>query len=139
MNGADEIAEILESLHDIRLPPDAAGGIWSDIAAAFALGLLIAWALTGLIRLFTTRVGREHRSAVSLLEAARALPPQERLSVIASVMQKAAGDRDWLEEIGESGMRSALDVSLYSRGVEVDVDALHSAAIPALKRLERAR
>lgn len=138
MNEDAEIAEILESLHDIRLPLEASGGIWADIAAAFALGLLIAWALTGLIGLVTTRVDRGPRSALPILEAARDLPPQERLAVIASVMQNAARGRDWLAEIGEAGMRSALDVSLYTREVEVDVEALHNAAIPALKRLERA-
>ena len=137
MNEDAEIAEILESLHDIRTPIEAAGGPWSDIAAALALGLAAAWLFTALIRLVTRRVERHRASGLPVLEAARNLPPQERLAVIASVMQNAAKGRDWLAEIGEAGMRKTLDISLYTRNVEVDVDALHEAAIPALKRLER--
>ncbi|PUB19427.1 hypothetical protein [Yoonia sediminilitoris] len=44
---------MLQSLHDIRLPADAPGGLWAELAAAAGLGLALALVFSFLIPLFT--------------------------------------------------------------------------------------
>ena len=72
-------AAMLAGLRDIRLPPDAAGGIVADLLAATGLGLLLAvllgWGLSRL-RLAPRRPGPGTARAVALT------PDQRRLALL---------------------------------------------------------
>jgi hypothetical protein len=50
---APESAALLAGLHDIRLPLEAAGGVFAELTAAAGLGLLLALLLAPLVRAAT--------------------------------------------------------------------------------------
>lgn len=47
---------MLSSLRDIRLPAEAAGGIWADVAVSAGLAGLAALTVAGLVRLISLRL-----------------------------------------------------------------------------------
>ncbi|TCP40417.1 hypothetical protein [Rhodovulum marinum] len=50
-----EVDTLLEALHPVRLPPEAAGGLPAEALAALGIGLLLAAALAPVLRGLTAR------------------------------------------------------------------------------------
>lgn len=72
---------MLDSLHEIRLPVDAPGGLLADVTAAAGLGLILALILGFLIPIFTTAraKGALTPDLSARIIALRELPEQERV------------------------------------------------------------
>lgn len=82
---------MLASLHDIRLPTEAAGGLLAEVAIAIALGLLSAVALGFVMPVFARRRRPEVEPSLNERVAAlRHLPDEARAVALLHLMRSAA-------------------------------------------------
>lgn len=82
---------MLASLHDIRLPTEAAGGLLAEIAVAIALGLLCAAALGFVMPAFAQRRRPEVEPSLDERVAdLRHLPDEARAMALLHLMRDAA-------------------------------------------------
>lgn len=81
------VAELVAELHPPRLPAAAVATHWTDVLAAFGLGLLLAALLAAVLApLLRPRARRE--TPAERLDHARTLPPGERLVVQLAVLRE---------------------------------------------------
>ncbi len=115
-------AELVAGLHDIRLPPEAPGGFIAELAAAAAIGLLIALAAGFLLSLIAApslqkRPPRARPDTLARqIQVLRALPDDDRtialLRLLKSCNPKAA---------------ATLEARLYRPGGLPSIASLESA------------
>lgn len=94
MNGAMSREAMLAGLQDIRLPPDAAGGLLSDVAVGIGLAAFAALVGVALLRAF----GRERTTTrpptlSERVTAINALPEEERRVALLHLLKDEAPDR----------------------------------------------
>lgn len=84
---------MLASLQDIRLPAEAAGGLWADVALSVGLAGVAALALAGLVRLFSLR--RTNPRPMTLQERLGAidqLPESDRRVALLHLLKQVSPD-----------------------------------------------
>ncbi|MDW4498647.1 hypothetical protein R5H30_11690 [Sulfitobacter sp. D35] len=119
-NGIDR-ETMLASLHDIRLPPTASGGLLADLLVAVALGLLAAFAVA-LVLPWLSRP-RTPTGATSLAERAaelRDLPETDRALALLHLGREAGLD-----------LTEARRDRLYAPGVFPEARALQARLLQA--------
>ncbi len=110
-------AAMLRGLQDIRLPGEAAGGVLAEGLAALGLGLLLALALSVILRPLMDRKPKAHVETLDdRIEAALALPEGDRQLALLRLLAQ----------------HDAVDPAIYALDGLPDTDAL-------LARLQQAR
>lgn len=108
-------AELAAALRPIRWPIPTEAEAYADGLLAFGLGLLVALATYGLLRLFLARRADPRRRLRQELAAARGLAPPERLLALARLAARVLP--------ADAAPRPALEAALYRPGVPLDLDA----------------
>ena len=104
------------SLHDITLPPEAAGGWLSDVAMTVGLAALVALVLAGALRLISQRrAALRPRTMADRLADLRGLPPDDRRIALLHLLRSRAPDR--YAEVARD---------LYRRDTSLDLDGLEA-------------
>lgn len=120
-------AEVVATLHPVRLPADFARLGWQDGLAALSLGILAGLILLILVRPLLTRKPDPRAALRAELARIRTLPAQERLfrqaALLARVSDAVPRAEDWRQ-------------ALYRKDMAVDLDALE-ARILQLARKDR--
>ncbi|MBE0452373.1 hypothetical protein [Roseovarius autotrophicus] len=116
MSRATHESAMLAALQDIRLPEVAEGGAPADLAAAVALGAVLALGAAGLVRLLLRR--RRARRAPTLSDRLDALGGQEAAVRRVGLLHLA---RDHLP-----AHYTAVKPDLYRRDTDLDLDALEA-------------
>ncbi len=107
---------MLQALHDIRLPAEAAGGALGDMAATLAMAGILALLVGSAIRLMTRkRIARQDRSLADVLDELQAMPEADRRVALLHLLKARAPSRF-----------EALRPSLYRRGSGSDVNQLEA-------------
>lgn len=107
---------MLAALHDIRLPSEAAGGAFGDMAAAIAMAGILALLVGSSIRLMTRkRIAQQAPSLADVLEELQNLPDAERRVALLHLLKARAPDRF-----------EALRSGLYRRGSGSDIHQLEA-------------
>lgn len=128
---------VLSGLYGLRETPPG----WSELIAAFALGLLIASAF-GLAAFMFRSASRSPDIADRLVHL-RALPEQERTIALAGILKdltdrKVGGDAPWPERAASGfglGEETAMRLGrLYQAGPSPDPEALERAILTAGRR-----
>jgi hypothetical protein len=144
MSAADKIVDaetLLGMLHPFRGPAPEAVGVAAEALAALAVGLALGAALVAL---------RGRRRAADPLAAARAGPPEARLTAALAALRAAARPRpgeDWAAAadrrtrggFSRAPTLAAARDALYRGGPLPDPDRALAEARRLLRRLRRAR
>lgn len=87
-------AALRASLIDIRLPSDAAGGVWAELIVAIGAASLLAVGIAALVRLLGQKRAVSHAPTMSdrLAEIA-ALPPTDRRVALLHLLREVAPER----------------------------------------------
>ncbi len=104
---------MLAGLRDIRLPADAPGGLWADLLAALALGLMLA-VLAGLVLRLMTRA-RPRGPIANAADGIHALPEEDQRLALLRLLKARAPDR-----------YATLTQALYQRGGLPDIAVLRA-------------
>ena len=113
---------ILASLHDIRLPTEAAGGLLAEVAVAIGLGFLCAGVLGFVIPVFAGRRRPEvGRTLVERVADLRHLPDEARAMALLHLMRSATPetmpkDRTTLYAADGFPTAAELETALLNRG-----------------------
>lgn len=97
--------DMLVGLQGLRLPEGAPGGLLAEVLVAVGLGLVIAWGLSFLVGLVSTRVVQVTPSLRDQLAALRDLPEAERSVALLHLIR--THDRAVADQLG---------ARLYGRG-----------------------
>lgn len=111
---------MLASLHDIRLPPTAAGGLLADVMVAIGFACLAALLVVGFLRLFSTiRRAERTETLAQKVERLSALPDPDRRVALLHLLRTHAPDR-YADIAGQLYKPGALDL----RALEAEVSRL---------------
>ena len=108
-------ADLAAALRPIRWPIPTEAEAYADGLLAFGLGLLVALALYGLLRVFLARRADPRRRLRQEIAAARDLGAAERLFALARLAAR--------ELPADAAPRPALEAALYRPGASIDLDA----------------
>jgi hypothetical protein len=85
---------MLSSLRDIRLPTEAAGGAWADLAATIGLAAMAALGVVLALRVFSLRRAAPATAGPkAALDALRDLPDEDRRVALLHLLRDHAPDR----------------------------------------------
>lgn len=115
-DGALSETAMLISLRDIRLPPEAAGGVVADVAVTLGLAALIAFFMAGLARAVSQRkITGQTPSLRAQIAGLSDQPEPERRVALLHLLRAHAPDR-----------YVALRGDIYAPGGGVDPDTLEA-------------
>jgi len=148
--GECALADPLEELRGLHMPPMDLSAVVAEVCAAFAIGLFCAWLLAGFIGLISTqRVPPEART-LGRLNTVPDGPSDLALAARAAILQDYASeidiedDRDWLSRLDDrlggvfsDGAGKGLRDALYRPGVSFDVEKFDTSIRAALKQVKR--
>ena len=107
---------MLDSLRDIRLPSDAAGGVLSDLLMTIGLAMLAAILIGSLLRLLMVRrASGIHSSLLQAVSELQGLSEPDKRVALLHILRKQDPER-----------YSSIQPLLYRKDREIDVAALEA-------------